>query len=448
MSSEHNETAEPLTDPAKSALKAVFITLFLDLVGFSIIFPLFPAMLDYYLQKEGDQGLIGAVVSLLEKFTEVAGGPSEVGIIVLFGGILASLFSLLQFVCSPIIGALSDRYGRRPLLLISIAGIAVSYVMWFFAGTFAMLVAARILGGLMSGNISTASAVVADVTTTRNRSKGMAIIGIAFGIGFIIGPAIGGFSAMIDLRERIPGLVPYGLNPFSTPALIAAILSVINFIYVLTKFKETLPEAAEDSERVQRSINPVTLFKTQEYPGVSNTNMINFLFLTTFSGMEFSLTFLAMDRLDYGPKENAYMFLFIGFVLTMVQGGYVRRKSEAIGPKRMALQGFVCVAPGLLCVGIADSVGKLYLGLFLMALGSAQIIPCLTALASSYAPANEQGRILGIFRSLGALARGAGPLIACILYWRLGATAAYAIGAATIIIPLLLTTKLPKITAD
>ena len=448
MSSEHNETAEPLTDPAKSALKAVFITLFLDLVGFSIIFPLFPAMLDYYLRKEGDQGLIGAVVSLLEKFTEVAGGPSEVGIIVLFGGILASLFSLLQFVCSPIIGALSDRYGRRPLLLISIAGIAVSYVMWFFAGTFAMLVAARILGGLMSGNISTASAVVADVTTTRNRSKGMAIIGIAFGIGFIIGPAIGGFSAMIDLRERIPGLVPYGLNPFSTPALIAAILSVINFIYVLTKFKETLPEAAEDSERVQRSINPVTLFKTQEYPGVSNTNMINFLFLTTFSGMEFSLTFLAMDRLDYGPKENAYMFLFIGFVLTMVQGGYVRRKSEAIGPKRMALQGFVCVAPGLLCVGLANSVGRLYLGLFLMALGSAQIIPCLTALASSYAPANEQGRILGIFRSLGALARGAGPLIACILYWRLGATAAYAIGAATIIIPLLLTTKLPKITAD
>ena len=204
-------------------------------------------MLDYYLTKEGDHGLIGAVVNLLEKFTQVAGGPGDIGIIILFGGILASLFSLLQFLCSPIIGALSDRYGRRPLLLISIAGIAVSYVMWFFAGTFAMLVAARILGGLMSGNISTASAVVADVTTTRNRSKGMAIIGIAFGVGFIIGPAIGGFSAMIDLTKSFPALVPYGLNPFSTPALIPAVLSIINFVYVLFWFTETLLQSGPDS---------------------------------------------------------------------------------------------------------------------------------------------------------------------------------------------------------
>ena len=153
----HDELSEPLSPKSKSALKAVFITLFLDLVGFSIIFPLFPAMLDYYLTREGDQGFIGGLVALLERFTEVAGGPSDIGIIVLFGGILASLFSLLQFVCSPIIGTLSDRYGRRPLLLISIAGLCVSYVMWFFAGSFAMLVGARILGGIMSGNISTAS---------------------------------------------------------------------------------------------------------------------------------------------------------------------------------------------------------------------------------------------------------------------------------------------------
>ena len=448
MPSQPTEQSEPLNDKAKTALKAVFITLFLDLVGFSIIFPLFPAMLDYYLTKEGDSGLIGAVVRMLERFTEVAGGPSEVGIIVLFGGILAALFSFLQFICSPIIGTLSDRYGRRPLLLVSIAGIGVSYVMWFFAGSFAMLVAARIVGGLMSGNISTATAVVADVTSTKNRSKGMALIGIAFGIGFIIGPAIGGFSAMVDLTPHLPSLVPYGLNPFSTPALIAAILSGINFFYVLTKFKETLPDSPEDSDRVQRSINPVTLFKTQDYPGVSKTNMINFLFLTTFSGMEFSLTFLAMDRLGYGPKENAYMFLFIGLILTLVQGGYVRRKSAVIGPKRMAMQGLVCVTPGLVCVGLAHSVGLLYLGLFLMAIGSAQVIPCITALASSYAPANEQGRILGIFRSLGALARGMGPLIACVLYWRLGATAAYVIGAATIILPLLITAKLPDVQSD
>ncbi|MFP6581762.1 MAG: MFS transporter [Candidatus Hydrogenedentota bacterium] len=445
MNDETENDSSALTDRSKSALTTVFVTLFLDLVGFSIIFPLFPAMLDYYLETEGNQGLIGVTVSFLEKFTEVAGGPSEIGIIVLFGGILASLFSLLQFICSPIIGALSDRYGRRPLLLVSIAGIAISYGMWFFAGTFAMLVAARILGGLMSGNISTASAVVADVTSKENRSKGMAIIGIAFGTGFILGPAIGGFSAMIDLRDYLPGLVDFGLNPFSTPALIAMFLSVINFVYVLTRFKETLPDAKEDSERVERSINPITLFKVQEYPGVSKTNLINFLFLSIFSGMEFSLTFLAMDRLNYGPRENAYMFLFIGFILTIVQGGYVRRKSATIGPKRMSLQGLVMIVPGLVCVGLANSAGLLYLGLFLMAVGSAQVIPCLTALASSYAPENEQGRILGVFRSLGALARGVGPLLACVLYWRLGSTAAYIIGAFGIVVPVLIAAKLPKI---
>ena len=445
MSDTENPQPEAMSDKSKSALKAVFITLFLDLIGFSIIFPLFPSMLDYYMTVEGDTGLIGAVVSGLERFTEVAGGPSDIGIIILFGGVLAALFSLLQFICSPIIGTLSDRYGRRPLLLISIAGITISYGLWFFAGSFLILVLARILGGLMAGNISTASAVVADVTTTENRSKGMAIIGIAFGLGFIIGPAVGGLTALIDLTKHWPSLVAYGVNPFSMPALVALVLSVLNLVYVYRKFEETLPESTDDSDRVQRYINPIKLFKTENYPGVSRTNWINFIFLAAFSGMEFSLTFLAFDRFQYGPHDNAWMFVFIGITLVLVQGGYVRRKSAAIGPKRMSLQGLIMVIPGLICVGFTQSTAILYLGLFLMAVGSAQVIPCLTALASSYAPANEQGRILGVFRSLGALARGVGPLIACVLYWRLGSGLSYYIGAAAIILPILIAVGLPKV---
>ena len=445
MSDSQTTPEEPMSTKSKSALKSVFITLFLDLVGFSIIFPLFPSMLDYYMKTEGDTGLIGLVVRSLETFTQVAGGPSHIGIIVLFGGVLASLFSLLQFICSPIIGALSDRYGRRPLLLISIAGIALSYGFWFFAGSFSVLVFARILGGLMSGNISTASAVVADVTDIRNRSKGMALIGIAFGLGFIIGPALGGITAKIDLTHHWPHWAAYGVNPFSMPALVALVLSLLNFIYVYRNFEETLPESTQGSDRVKRSINIFTLFKTEEYPGVSKTNLINFIFLTAFSGMEFSLTFLAFDRFQFDPYKNALMFVFIGVTLVLVQGGYVRRKSATIGPKRMTLQGLVILIPGLVCVGLTTSVTLLYIGLFLMALGSAQVIPCLTALASSYAPAHEQGRILGVFRSLGALARGMGPLIACILYWRLGSGISYYIGAGAILLPILLAVGLPKI---
>jgi MFS family permease len=445
MSNSDSAAPEPLDDRAKSVLKTVFVTLFLDLVGFSIIFPLFPAMLDYYVKKEGDTGLLGAFISLLERFNTAAGGSSDTGVIVLFGGVLASLYSVLQFLFSPVIGSLSDRYGRKPLLLLSIAGIAVSYVLWFFSGAFIVLVIARIIGGMMAGNISTASAVVADVTSVRNRPRGMAIIGMAFGLGFILGPAIGGFSAMIDLTEHFPALVEYGLNPFSMPALIAFALSFINLLYVALVFRETLPESTGDADRVQRTINPLALFQTAEYPGVARTSLINFFFLTAFSGAEFGLTFLAAERLGYGPRQNAYLFLFIGIILALVQGGYVRRRGPVIGPKRMALQGFVVLIPGVLLLAIARSAPLIYVALFLMAVGSAQIIPCLSSLASAYAPAHVQGRVLGVFRSLGALARGVGPLVACVLYWRLGAAVAYILLAAAVGLPFMIAVTLPPV---
>jgi len=443
MPDKKKTAAEPMTDRARSVLTTVFITLFLDLVGFSIIFPLFPDMLQYYVEKEGDTGLLGHFIALLERFNDSVAGGTDTGVIVLFGGVLASLYSLLQFLFSPIIGSLSDRYGRKPLLLISIAGIAVSYVLWVFAGAFIILVLARIIGGMMAGNISTASAVVADVTTPRNRPRGMAIIGMAFGLGFILGPAIGGISATLDLTQHFPALVPYGLNPFSMPALIALALATINLLYVAFAFRETLPPNPDAADRVQRTINPFALFQNKEYPGVMQTSLINFLFLTAFSGTEFGLTFLAAERLGYGPRQNAYLFVFVGVVLALVQGGYVRRRGPAIGPKRMSLHGFIALIPGVLILAFAKNAPLIYLGLFLMAVGSAQVIPCLTSLASAYAPAHVQGRVLGVFRSLGALARGVGPLFACVLYWRLGATAAYTILAATVLIPLAITATLP-----
>ena len=448
MTNETQPQDEPLSPETRSVLKVVFVTLFLDLIGFSIIFPLFPAMLDYYVAREGDAGLLGWLVNSLEQFTAAAGGPAEFGIIVLFGGVLASLYSLLQFLFSPIIGALSDRHGRRPLLLLCIAGLAISYAMWFFAGPFIVLVIARVFGGIAAGNISTASAIVADVTSPQNRPKGMAIIGIAFGVGFIIGPAIGGFSAEIDLTEHWPGLADYGVNPFSTPALIALLLALGNFLYVALKFEETLPKSTQETSRATRSFNPGTLFKTEAYPGVTKTNMTNFLFLTAFAGSEFGLTFLAMDRLDYGPRQNAYLFLFIGIVLALVQGGYVRRRAPIMGPQRMAVHGFVTLIPGIALLAFAQSAWMLYLALFFMAVGSAQIIPCLTSLVSVYTPPDEQGRVLGVFRSLGALARGVGPLIACLLYWGLGSAPAYLVIAAALGAPLVLAATLPKPTSS
>ena len=141
------------------------------------------------------------------------------------------------------------------------------------------------------------------------------------------------------------------------------------------------------------------------YKGVNLTNIGHFLFLMAFSGMEFTLTFLAMERLNYSSLDNAYMFIFIGVTLALVQGGYVRRKVQTVGEKRMALQGLVSIIPGLVIIAYAYSSWMLYLGLFFLAIGSSLVIPTMTSLVSLYTPSTEQGRSIGIFRSLGGLAR-------------------------------------------
>ncbi|MBI5091975.1 MAG: MFS transporter [Candidatus Hydrogenedentes bacterium] len=422
----------------------MFVTLFIDLVGFSIIFPLFPNMLEFYMGHESTTGLFGALVGGIDRFSAYAGGTGYDGRLVLFGGVLGSVYSLLQFACAPTIGNLSDRYGRRPVLLVSIAGLACSYVMWFFAHSFAVLVVARIIGGIMSGNISTASAVAADVTTPRTRSKGMAVIGIAFGVGFIVGPAIGGISSKLDLTAYWPALEAYGVNPFSFPALLAFLFTVFNLALVAARYPETLPKERRGTSDTVRIANPFRLFHTEAYPGVTLTNVAWFLFILAFSGMEFSLTFVGRERFHNTPTQNAYMLLFIGIVLAVIQGKYVHPKSDVRGVKRMSLEGLACVMPGLAIVGYAKSLPVLYVGLFLMAAGSAMVMPCMTALASLYTPLDEQGRVLGVFRSLGALGRGLGPLFACAMYWQLGSAITYYLVAAFLIAPLLVASRLPK----
>jgi len=432
--------------PSRHVLRIVFVTLFVDLIGFSIIFPLFPGMLAYYSAQEPASGLFALLYDSIQSLSNLLGiADNHWGIMVLFGGVLGSLYSLLQFLCTPIFGVISDRIGRKPVLLISLTGILVSYAMWFFAKDFGLLVAARLLSGMMSANISTATAVVADVTGTKERSSGMAIVGIAFGLGFILGPALGGLTAMIDLTDHFPGLADYGVNPFSMPAAVALALTLFNLGYVALRLPET--RVFNANSKSHRSLNIFTLLRTEDYPGVTRTNLTYFLYLVAFSGMEFSLTFLAHERLGYGAGRNALMFLFVGVVLAGIQGGYVRRKSGKIGPRRMTLHGLSLVVPALMLVGLAGylrSSAVLYLGLFLLAAGAAMATPCLTALVSIYTPPDEQGRVLGVFRSLGALARTIGPLLAAGLYWWIGPSFAYVLGGLFVLIPLLLATGLPR----
>lgn len=436
------QVSPPLTKDAKSTIKLIFLTLFMDLVGFSIIFPMFPALAKYYLTVDNDNFFLQAIFNSIESFTNLAG--ANLNSVVLFGGFLGALYALLQFIAAPLWGVISDRVGRRPVLLISIFGLFLSYVIWIFSGSFTLLIIARFIGGIMGGNLSVATAAVADVTNESNRAKGMAFVGIAFALGFIFGPALGGILSTIDLSTMYPYLKDYGINPFSTPAILASLLSLINFIFVLKNFKETLPEDKRAVLTTQRSANPLRVLKPLPYPNVNIVNYAYFLFITAFSGMEFTLTFLAVERLGYSSMDNAYMFIYIGVILALVQGGYVRRKAHIVGEKNMAMKGLMAVIPGLLIIAFTQNTFMLYVGLLFLAVGSAMAIPTLTSLVSIFTPKELQGKSLGIFRSLGSLGRVVGPIVASIIYWRYGSVIPYLIGAIFIGLPLIILAKLDQ----
>ena len=431
------EKKEALSPKAKASIKIIFLTLFLDLIGFSIIFPMFPALAKYYLEVDPNNYFLNLIFGSIASLTSLGG--TDMSAIVLFGGALGALYSLLQFIAAPLWGGLSDKIGRKPVLLISLTGLLLSYILWIFSGSFTLLILARFIGGIMGGNISTATAVVADVTTPATRSRGMAFVGIAFAFGFIFGPALGGLLTLSNPLEANPGWASMGVNPFSYAALLAAVLSLINIVLIIFKFEETLDKSKVPEN--YKTFNLAKIFKPLPYPNVNYTNISYFLFISAFSGMEFTLTFLAVERLSYSSMDNAYMFIFIGFIIAMVQGGYVRRKAHKVGEKRMAMMGLTTVIPGLFIIAYASGSGMLYLGLLFLAAGSAMAIPTLTSLVSLNTPDESQGKSLGIFRSLGALGRVIGPIFASLVYWKFGSIIPYVVGALFILIPVVILRK-------
>ncbi len=463
-----SKPGKPATARNRCTLGIVFFTLFLDLVGFSIIFPLFPAILDNYLPNGPNDGsLLGQLVAPFFEWAERSGATNPKFMTsILFGGIIGSLYSILQFLCAPIWGAYSDLIGRRKVLLITISGLALSYAVWFFAASFWVLILARVLGGIMGGNLSVATAAVADVTSRKERSGGMAGVGIAFSLGLIIGPAIGGFSSVIDLTEMAPGLAVIGVNPFSFPAGISFILSILNLIWVYHAFKETLPSLSNRETAASprsdpfniaqnkiRQTEPILVRETfkipilrlfqNSSPAIRRTSLIHLIFMLAFSGMEFTLTFIAVERFAFTPVKNALMFVFIGFFIILIQGGIVRPMSGKGHEKCLAIIGGVMGILAFLLLSKSLWLGTFLGALTLMAFSIGLVSPTLNALISLYSKDHEQGQILGIFRSVGSLGRSVGPLLAAFIYFSYGSTGTYLFGAAIIVLPVMLALSLP-----
>ena len=432
----------------KPTLFIVFLTVFIDVVGFSIVFPLFPAMLDHYLTLEGDGSLVGSLVAWLKG---LAGGDTNAAekpgwpVATLFGGVVGSLYGFLQFVFAPIWGAYSDRHGRRPTLIFTLGGIVLANLIWVFAGSFALLVLGRALGGIMAGNISTASAVAADITTGKNRASGMILIGVALGLGFILGPAIGGFAFSWELVEPDKAVAGLALHPFSGPAIIALAIAGVNWLLVIFLLSESLPPEKREQQLAKRGFNPFAQLKRINLPGVARTNLMYFAYWCAFSSVEFTITFFATEKLGFKPIDIAWMFVFIGMSLIFFQGGVARQLIKRVGERRTALAGVCCTLPGFLIIGNATSIGVLYGGLLLMTAGSGMTMPSLNSLVSRYTPGDRQGLSLGVFRSLGSLSRAIGPIMGGLLYWKFDSSMPYWVGAAFLVVPFFMALGLPPV---
>ncbi len=424
------------------SLGVIFLTLYIDLIGFSIGFPLGPDLLDHYLKLEGRTGALGWMVGQTDALAHAFGIGNYAP--VLFGGVIASVFSVLQFVFAPFWGALSDRRGRRGILLFTVAGTGFSYLLWVFSGSFWLFLLSRVVSGAFSGNLSVATAAVADVTSRSERAKAMGLVGAAFGLGLVTGPILGALTVQLNLAARWPELARYGINPFSVPALLAFGLCLVNLVWITARFRETLSPEAKAVSREPRLRNPIRAILGLEDPAVRRANLVAFVFAVAFVAMEATLTFLATQRFGYTARENGYLLGFLGLSAIVTQGLILRKLLKVVDELRVLNIGLVAAVFGFLAVGAAATPWQLYAGVGLLVFGSSLVNPSTTGLISLYASAAEQGRVLGVFRSLGSLARAITPVVAGVVFWACGSATVFVTGAGFVLAALVLSASLPK----
>ncbi|XP_051960269.1 major facilitator superfamily domain-containing protein 10-like [Xyrauchen texanus] len=432
-------------------IRVVFLALLLDLLGFTLILPLLPSILDHYSQT-GDS-VYQSLQSIVDWFRGTVGVPQETKYnSVFFGGLIGSLYSFLQFLSSPIIGALSDEYGRKPMLLLTTVGLIGSYILWAFSHSFSIFLLSRVVGGLCKGNVSLCTAIVADLPCPKARSKGMAMIGVAFSLGFTLGPLMGAYFA---LKLKDAEMFYQG------PAMLAVLFSLGDLIFILLMLPETLQKDSKESSEssgVPQSgdfLNPVALFnftavtRTENPPSeqkMKNLKMLGlvyFTYLFLFSGLEFTLSFLTHQRFQFTSMQQGKMFFFIGITMALIQGGYARRIRPGHQIQTVSVA-IISLIPAFLLIGIAWNLTLFYSGLFLFSFAAAIVVPCLSTQVSGHGSANQKGTVMGILRSLGALARALGPIVASSVYWLAGAELCFITTSVFFIIPLILLSRLKR----
>jgi DHA1 family tetracycline resistance protein-like MFS transporter len=351
-----------------AALGFIFVTVLIDIIGFGIIIPVLPKLI---------QDLTGGDMSDASRY----------------GGWLMFTYAFMQFLFAPILGNLSDRYGRRSIILISLFGFGLDYLLLAWAPTITWLFIARVLSGITGASITTASAYIADISTPEKRAQNFGMIGAAFGLGFIIGPFIGGVLGQYG--DRIP-------------FLFAAGLTLVNWLYGMFILPESLP--ADKRRKFEWSkANPVgSLLHLKKYPAVAGLIISLTLIYIGAHAVQSTWSYYTMEKFKWDSAMVGYSLAFVGLMIAIVQGGLIRVAIPKLGQSRALFTGLVMYTIGMACFAFAGSTAFMFASCFVYCLGGIAG-PALQGIISSHVPSNEQGELQGALTSLMSATSIVGP---------------------------------------
>jgi MFS transporter, DHA1 family, tetracycline resistance protein len=353
---------------SRNAILMVALVVLVDITGFGLILPLLP----FWAERLG-------------------ANPFEVGLIL-------TVYALAQFLFTPLLGTLSDRYGRRPVILGSLLIEALGFVLTAISGTLPLLLVARFVGGLGASNIGSAQAVVADMTAPKDRARGMGMIGAAIGLGFVVGPALGGVLA--SFGSTVPFWAAFGV-------------AIANALLVLALLPETRVRQEAASHR---DLNPFALFsgwqRAIRTPAIARLIIVNLFFTLAFTAMEALFALFSQRVFGWKATQNGYIFTYVGVIVVLMQGGMVGQLVKRFGEHAVQLGGLVLLTLGLALLPFGVSLGVLLLALGVLSIGEGAVTPTTNALLSLATPANAQGETLGLAQGMAGLGRVLGPLAA------------------------------------
>ncbi len=383
----------------RTPIYLVLLTVFIDLLGFGIIIPLLP----FYAQHFG-------------------AAPTVIGL-------LSSSYSFMQFLFVPFWGRLSDRIGRRPIILMSVTGSFISYLIFGFADSLTILFVSRILAGFMGANISTAQAYIADTTSFEERAKYMGLIGAAFGFGFMLGPFIGGVMSKIS---------------YGAPGFFASALSLINAVLAYFMLPESVKSKSAPAHRL-RLINFIAIRDVFHRRGIGDLVLVFFFYTVAFSILYVAFPLFSEQVLKYDAAQNGYFFAYVGMIGIVIQGGVIGKLAKRIGEKSLVIGGLMSFLIALLLVPVTHWILPLIILATLLAVGSAFITPSMTSLISKYASAGEQGGTLGVSQSFSSLGRVIGPFLGGFTIGTAGLAWPFYTGSLMILVAIVLALRIPAI---